>query len=299
MKSKEVALEVSTFTIICFGTQMLLRSFKMEENNFIVLPNAENYKEVVSCRNRYYNKSNIIGVRFESKNYGIFEVIDYNGGLCTVKFINTGYETTSKKHNIIIGAVKDKLAPSVHGVGITGMLPSRIDGVLVPQYQLWSSILQRCYCPKYHKTQPSYIGCTVSENFKKYEFFHNWCNDQIGFGKEGWQLDKDLLGGESHSYHEDHCVFIPQDINVILHSNSKSRGSFALGVSIERSGGFRATVNNWGESKFLGCFDTEAEAFLAYKEAKEMYVREVAEFYKSQIDLRVYEFLVNYRIGDI
>ena len=30
----------------------------MQENKLIVLPDVENYKEVVSRRNRYYNKSN-------------------------------------------------------------------------------------------------------------------------------------------------------------------------------------------------------------------------------------------------
>ena len=52
--------------------------------------------------------------------------------------------------------------------------------------------------------------------------------------------------------------------------------------------------------KYLGSFNTEIEAFNAYKEAKEAFVKEQANKWESQIDPRAYNALMNYQveIGD-
>lgn len=239
----------------------------------------------------------MIGEIFKSNGFGYYEVISYkNAHNVTVRFLETGYEKTTNKSNIIRGAVKDKFAPSCYGVGINGTLPSRINGVLVAQYQLWSSIIQRCYDNNYQIKQPSYKGCVVSDNFKNYEYFYDWCNKQVGFGNEGWQLDKDLLSSGGNSYHEDHCVFIPQYINILFNNNSKNRGACKIGVTLNRDGKFYAKVSMWGKQVFLGSFKTEDEAYEVYKSSKESYVKEVADKYKGKIDHRVYEYLNNFKL---
>ena len=48
--------------------------------------------------------------------------------------------------------------------------------------------------------------------------------------------------------------------------------------------------------KWLGGFDTPEEAFLAYKQAKEAYIKEVANKWKGQIDPKVYEALMNWNV---
>ena len=58
-----------------------------------------------------------------------------------------------------------------------------------------------------------------------------------------------------------------------------------------------ATVSkNKGKQEHLGYFKTEIEAFNAYKQAKEVFVKEVAEKWKSQIDERAYEALMEYTV---
>lgn len=47
---------------------------------------------------------------------------------------------------------------------------------------------------------------------------------------------------------------------------------------------------------YLGTFDTINEAFNAYKEAKEKYIKEVADKWKDQLEPRVYEALYNYKV---
>ena len=58
-----------------------------------------------------------------------------------------------------------------------------------------------------------------------------------------------------------------------------------------------AQVNkNKGKQEHLGFFNTELEAFNAYKKAKEAFVKEQANKWKSQIDPRAYNALMNYEV---
>ena len=54
---------------------------------------------------------------------------------------------------------------------------------------------------------------------------------------------------------------------------------------------------NKGKREYLGYFNTELEAFNAYKQAKESFIKEQANKWKSQIDGRAYEALMNYEVG--
>ena len=99
------------------------------------------------------------------------------------------------------------MAKLVYGVGFNDKTrPAKVDGKKVKEYQLWQNMLIRCFSDKYQTRQPTYKGCSVSDNFLHYSFFYDWCQEQIGFGKvddkgRGWCLDKDLLliGNKTYS----------------------------------------------------------------------------------------------------
>ena len=57
-----------------------------------------------------------------------------------------------------------------------------------------------------------------------------------------------------------------------------------------------ASCRRGGGKEYLGTFDTEIEAFRAYKHAKEAYVKELANKWKDQIDPKVYEALMKYEV---
>ena len=241
-----------------------------------------------------------VGKVCKSKSSGDFKVLKYNDSKnVEIQFLKTGYETVVQLTNIKSGKVKDRYLPSVYNVGILGSkYPSKVNGRNTKEYDLWYSMLRRCYSDNSKKKRPTYEGCEVSDNFKSYEYFYEWCQSQVGFGVEGWHLDKDLLVKGNKVYSESTCVFLPSEINMVLVKHTPSRGKHPIGVSwYSKSKTFIAQVNkNKGKPENLGYFKTEIEAFNAYKTAKESFVKEQANNWKSEIDPRAYNALMNYRV---
>ena len=239
------------------------------------------------------------GMVFKTNNCGSLVVIKYiNSRNTLVKFIDTGYECIVDMRNIKSGEVKDKLLPSVQGVGILGDAPVRENGQLLKEYKLWQDMLKRCYDSKFHDTRPTYKDCSVSNNFKYYSYFKEWCNKQIGFAQDGFDLDKDILSRGNKVYSEDTCCFVPKEINNSFTVSTDQSSNYYVGVSYNKNcGKFYSRLNKFGKQNFLGYFDTEWEALNAYKEAKEIYAKELAEKWKDYIDPRVYETLMKYKIN--
>ena len=245
-----------------------------------------------------------VGKICKSNLSGDFKIVKYNDKKnVEIQFSKTGYETTVELGSIRKGEVKDLYSPSVFGIGITGTkYPPSVNDVKTKEYELWKSMLVRCYSDTIKKKHPTYEGCEVSEKFKSYEYFYEWCHKQIGFGVDGngnpFQLDKDLLIKGNKVYSEDSCVFIPKEINLLLTKSTTSRGKYLIGVCWSNTHkAFKAQVSkSKGKSEHLGYFKTELEAFNAYKEAKESFVKEQAEKWKGKIDDRAYNALMNYEV---
>ena len=246
------------------------------------------------------SRKNCVGKVCKSKSSGDFKILKYNGSKdVEIQFSKTGYETTVELGSIKKGEVKDPYSPSVYGVGILGTkYPSTINGVRTKEYTLWCSMLQRCYSDVLKKRCPTYEGCEVSDKFLYYEYFYEWCHKQIGFNNEGWQLDKDLLIKGGKVYSESTCVFLPPEINSLLIKCTASRGKHLIGVSWnKKANAFIATVSkSTGKREYLGSFNTELGAFNAYKKAKGSFVKEQANKWKGEIDIRAYNALMNYEV---
>ena len=221
------------------------------------------------------------GLVFNTNNSGVCVVVNYtNYDDVTVKFVETGYETKTRMDNLKLGKVKDYLHPSIYGKGILGEGFKQSDSQSY-SFQLWKNMLKRCYSEVSFKKSPSYEQCLTSETFNHYQQFKTWCNQQLGFGNTGWELDKDILVKGNKVYSEDTCCFVPKEINLLLVKHDKGRGNYSLGVDYHKSRKqFRARCSD----KHLGWFNTEIEAFNAYKTAKEDYIKSLANKWKDQID---------------
>ena len=155
---------------------------------------------------------------------------------------------------------------------------------------------------KFIKTSPSYKSCTTTPYFNFFANFKDWCRHQIGFGSKDengkhFALDKDILIKGNKIYSPETCCFVPNEINNLLSPNRVNRVSNPIGVSFhKRDEKYQACLNTGASRTQLGYFMSAEEAFLAYKQAKEAYIKEVANKWKDQIDHRVYEALMNYQV---
>ena len=99
-----------------------------------------------------------VGKVCKSSNSGDFRILKYNGSRnVVIQFLKTGFETVARLDNIKSGSIKDPYSPSVYGVEIIGAkYPVSEGSVKTKEYDLWCSMLRRCYSEKYQKKQPTY-----------------------------------------------------------------------------------------------------------------------------------------------
>lgn len=142
-------------------------------------------------------------------------------------------------------------------------------------YMRWKAMCGRCEDGgTTQKARPSYVGCTMSQMFSDFHLFTDWHVKQVGYGVEGYQLDKDILIEGNKLYSETTCALVPRQLNMFLVDSEAARGEFPQGVCwFKRDQKFRAQLRINGNNIHLGDFLTAEEAFACYKTAKESEAR--------------------------
>lgn len=161
---------------------------------------------------------------------------------------------------------------------------------------VWRNMLLRCYCKSYTSRHPTYIGCTVCDEWLYFSNFKKWFEKNY---IEGNHLDKDLLSpGNGKIYSPETCCFLPRQLNCTFISRIQHLNKIKKGVSMTRYGKYAAFIHMYGKTKNLGHFDTAQEAHLAYTNAHVGFIKELAiKFYrKNKITKRVYDALMNYKV---
>lgn len=150
---------------------------------------------------------------------------------------------------------------------------------ICPYYRRWFEMLRRCYDSKYQETHPTYIGCSVTEEWKYFSNFKRWMEKQDW---EGRQLDKDILIRDNKIYSENSCIFVESKINSFLTDHAAKRGNMKQGVLyVEKLKKYRARISDRkGGMKHLGYFDSEYEAHLVWWEKKIEYAKDLIKEFK-------------------
>ena len=232
-------------------------------------------------------------------------IVEYvNARDITVQFKTTGELVKTSYNNFVKGNVKSHFTPSVYRIGITGLeLTVDENGELLDSYDCWKSMLMRCYSAKFQEKNPTYIDCRVCDEWLYYTNFKKWYDENYyEIDNKTSQIDKDVLIKGNKVYSPDTCIFVPQFINALFIKCQNSRGELPIGVWYNKTNKkYQASLSVFKDGKKtrkqLGYFTTSDEAFEVYKQAKEEYIKEVADEYKDKIPAKLYEAMHSYEVS--
>lgn len=136
-------------------------------------------------------------------------------------------------------------------------------------YMTWRDMIKRCYSEKFQVKHPTYIGCSVCEEWLTFSNFKKWMEANPWEGKE---IDKDIIKCGNKIYCPQFCAFVDSVTNSFITENGASRGSLKIGVRI-RNGKYIAECRNpfTKKKETLGSFLSEDQAYAAWiKRKKEL-----------------------------
>ena len=258
-------------------------------------PNIKN-KSKLLMHNRLgeitYNK---FGRKLEIINYNNYDDI-------TVKIYDKDFTTIRTRYkyfkNKNIFSPYDK---TVYNVGYIG-LPLFKDNESyeklseLKSYKFWVGMLDRCYYSK--RKLPTYKDCSVCEEWLCFQNFKIWFdNNYYEIENQTMNLDKDILVKGNKIYNPVNCIFVPHDINMLFVKANSIRGDLPLGVYHDYTRNcYASKISIKNKTKNLGRYYNKEEAFNAYKEFKEKYIKQVADDYKDKIPKKLYEAMYNWEV---
>lgn len=154
----------------------------------------------------------------------------------------------------------------VYGVGVNDanyVVRPSINGrqVVCFYYRTWQHMLERCYSEKYQLKRPTYVGCSVCEDWHYFLLFRSWMQ------KQNWQgnhLDKDIILAGNRTYSPSTCAFVSIEVNNLLNRNEKTRGSLPIGVTKSKGGRYISLLRVNNDLKYLGTFTNQIDASVMY-----------------------------------
>lgn len=171
----------------------------------------------------------------------------FNESKYLIKF-DSGYEKLVNTSDIKRKRIKDKLSPSLFGVGFLGT--AKVDKVI---WRIWATMLCRCYWKKgsYHKR-----GVRVC---KRWHNFSNFQKDVInleGFDSDnlkrkdgsGLELDKDIKGN-GKLYSPKNCCFVTMQDNLKYKRNSISKRKYSVGYRFKNKRSFHFEVIEYKDNR--------------------------------------------------
>lgn len=195
---------------------------------------------------------------------------------------------------------KNKL---VYGVGVNDY-DSDVYNNKIPlnSYKSWGHMIERCYSPRFQIRNPTYIGCSVCDEWLLFSNFKKWFDENY---VDGFALDKDILVEGNKVYSPDTCRFVPQYLNNLLNNRVRVRENLPRGViehlpSIKTgriTSTFEGACFDGNGLHLRKTFKTIEEASTWYSETKKRIVKEQAirAFLDNAIKTDVYLALVRRR----
>ncbi len=154
---------------------------------------------------------------------GYLEILEYKKRIdVIIKFLNTGYVASVSSRHIRSGIVKDKLFPSVAGIGYIGDgdHKSSVNGKPTKCYSTWQCMIYRCYSERVTLLNPTYASVSVCNSWHNYQTFADWFQSKY---KSGLQIDKDIKVKGNKIYSPNTCMLVTvKDNTVKAHAKNYS-----------------------------------------------------------------------------
>lgn len=159
-----------------------------------------------------------------------------------------------------------------------------------PFYIRWAEMLKRCYSDLLQKKFPTYIGCSVVEEWHRFSTFKAWMETHDWEGKH---LDKDLLLKGNKIYGPNTCIFVDAKVNLFITEKSTNAGGWPVGVTFRKSSG-KYMAYCWSvetrKSTYLGSFTTPEDAHKKWLDFK---LQQAYDLANQQTDERVAKALID------
>ena len=245
-------------------------------------------------RGKIKNPNYLLGLKSTATNGMSMRIIGGDASDLTIEFEDgTVVNGNLRLENFKIGVIRNPNADTFFGVGKMGVGYNSVSNP--KEFNMWSGMLERSYSLLRKASDPTYKNCTASEYFRNFQNFIKWYNENKWECDNQLVLDKDILIKGNKLYGENTCVLVDRHINNLFTSGSKAcRGKYPIGMS-ERRGKFEVSYRG----KWLGAHLTELEAFNTYKHAKESYIKQVADEYKSKYPTfpqKLYDAMYKYEV---
>lgn len=210
-----------------------------------------------------------------------FVVIDYSGAFDVTVMFSNGFVRKTRADHVKSGSVRNPTHPEVFGIGFIGdgIHKSRVNGKETEKYRHWHGMMTRCYSKGAKGVSPTYLGCTVCDEWHDFQAFSDWFDVNY---IDGYHLDKDIISHGNKVYSPDKCMFVHRHTNSIF-NKPKKESDLPLGIS--RTSGkdnyysARCWVNGSHEEK---CSHSISELILWYAERKtESVITHAEEYYPN------------------
>lgn len=244
-----------------------------------------------------------------NKYIGMINKNEYGSNAKIIKYINSKdviiefqddykytYHITCNKFKM--GKFKNPYENRYYGVASQGNTSILNNGEFKDSYKCWINMIKRCHDNKL-KNYQVYKNIKVCDEWLCFENFEKWYDENYyKLGNETMCLDKDLLVRDSKIYSPRNCIFLPNNINVMLSSGNSNTIDFPIGVGYDKDRKkYRVQIGINGAATFGGRFDKIEDAIQQYKILKSQYIKNTANTYRNQYEnfpLKVFEALHKY-----
>lgn len=138
-------------------------------------------------------------------------------------------------------------------------------------YSKWNAMFNRI------KHNITYKKVSIDAEWYTFSNFYNWYIDnRVG----GWDLDKDMKGGNVYS--ADNCIMIPREVNLMFRCNYSTVGK---GVGEQKNGKYQAQAK-WNNKIYkFGTHDTIEQATAAYEAGRKNRLYDLSVQYSQYTEL--------------